>query len=751
MPELTQGEPMHIRASRPVVALATIVLAASLASAHKERPVTSPPRPGSVPELDRKSKHALVVCKASSRPTKAELGDIRQRLKTQTGAARTQAKAEQAAWKLNSKLFKKCRYEHIQAAVNDATDGTDIKVLPGVYREEPSRAQPTTTSGDLPDGSYSYEYHVAHPNDANLIAIMGKKNVTLEGTGADPRDVVIDAGFVKDIPIRGDRADGIIIRNLWARDGNEHCIYVIETDGYVFDRTVGSFCKEYELFSFASDHGLFTDSEAEGGGDSGVYIGGHPDTHLLNRFSAELRTTKMHTNSLGFSGTQGTSVWMHDNDVYDNAVGISFDTENDHPDPPQRWSLIENNLIHDNNLDIYSASTPTPAGGPAYNFLRYPVGTGMWIPGGEDDIIRNNWVYDNQRWGIMIFGNPTEAPVLAETNRDQVTGNIIGVDPDLNPAPNGTVDGPGTTPFAEGTTDVFWGGSGVDNCFAPQDPRSGPVKYGPPTIGGYVCPYPNVGNGGAFPRQDVVFLLLSCVLEEDPMNPGQFVTTDEIYPCPWGHQSFAPYQNKDEKECGNGTVDLGEQCDSGYGGGMSVVETCQSIGHGPGSLDCNAFCDFDASGCAAGTCARYANGSVRVQKLGAPSGDEQVTIELSDMETATAFDPTTEPVDVTIRGAAGVLYQATIAAGDPKWGSKGADTWVYKDPSGTIGGIQVLEVRTGSTGKLSAKIKKASIAGASTEDVIATTVRIGDDCWSGEESCSSGAGATLACKKSNRL
>jgi len=429
---------MHNR-PRQTVLVATAVLAclAGPAAAHKERPIESQPREGSVPDLTRKHRHTLVVCKASSRPSRDALVEIRGRLRSGSAAERQQAKTALATWKQNTKLFRRCRYEHIQAAVNDATDGTGIKVLPGVYREEPSRAQPSGGVPDLADGSYSYEYHVAHPNDANLIAILGKKGLTLEGTGSDPRDVIVDAGFVKDVPIRADRADGIIIRNLWARDGNEHCIYVVETAGYAFDRTVGSFCRDYELFSFASDLGLYTDCEAEGGGDSGVYTGGNPDTSALARFSVEIRRCKMHTNALGFSSTQGSSVWMHDNDVYDNAVGLSFNTQNDHPNPPERQSLIENNLIHDNNLDIYAADTPTPAGGPAYGFLRYPVGTAMWIVGGDDNVIRNNFIYGNQRFGVMLFGNPLEGPILAEVNRNQVYGNVIGVAPDGTPRPNG--------------------------------------------------------------------------------------------------------------------------------------------------------------------------------------------------------------------------------------------------------------------------------------------------------------------------
>ena len=719
--------------------LITAVLAslAGPAAAHKERPITSPPREGSVPDLARKSRHTLVVCKASSRPSREALGQIRERLRGNSGD-REQAKAALAAWKQNTKFFRKCRYEHIQEAVNDAGDDTTIKVLPGLYREEPSRAAPSHGTPDLPGGSYSYDYHVAHPNDANLIAILGKKNLTLEGTGTDPRDVLIDAGFVKDVPIRADRADGIIIRNLWARDGNEHCIYVVETSGYVFDRTVGSFCREYELFSFASDHGLYTDCEAEGGGDSGIYTGGNPDTSPLDRFAVEIRRCKMHTNALGFSGTQGSSVWMHDNDIYGNAVGLSFNTQNDHPNPPERQSLIESNLLHDNNLDIYAADAPTPAGGPAYGFLRYPVGTGMWIVGGTDNVIRNNFIYGNQRFGVMLFGNPLEGPVLAEVSRNQVYGNVIGTAPDGTSHPNGTAEPPGTTGFAEGATDLFWGGSGDDNCWGPQDARSGPVTYGPSTIAGFQpCPFPNTGIAAAFPRQEVGELLLSCILEEDAANPGRFVTADDFYPCPWGHENFSSYQNRDERECGNGHLDLGEQCDAGYPNAPGFPdlnpwadESCLSLGLGTGTLACDAFCDFDTSGCTSSACGAFANGAIKRGRL-----------SVSDMDVAgRTFDPTVDGLDLTLRTAGGAAITVRVPAGASGWRTS-KDGWRF---GGNVAGAASIVVRR--SGKISARLTGAGIAAAPVVEVV---VRIGDDCWRGELSCRS-RGAKASCSKKRR-
>lgn len=573
--------------------VAVFFIAAAPAFAHSERPIASPIRPGPVPDVTRVNPRRIVVCKPSSQPTAAQLADIRQRLATATGEALAQARAEEAAWHRNSELFTECCTEHIQIAVNAADADTDILVLPGLYREEPSRAQPTSARGDNPDGTYSYEYHVAHPNDANLIFLGGKKNITIEGTGARPEDVVIDVGFVKDVGIRADRCTGFIARNFMEKDANEHGVYTVDSDGYVYDHVIGSYNKEYELFAFASDNGLMTDCEAVGGGDSGFYIGGAPDTHELGRYSQILRRSTMHHNVLGFSGTQGTSVLITDCDVYDNAVGISFDSENDHPNFPQRFAVVENNDIHDNNFDIYAATADVPVVGIGYNTLRLPVGTGMTFFGAEDNIIRNNRIYNNSRIGVLLASNPLEAPLSAEIHRNQFVNNKIGVEAGNGAGPNCTAFPPGGS-YRPGGSDFVWDETGNDNCFGPN----GTVKVDPDPIPG-PCPDPNTGREGLAPPRKLA-LLLSCALEQIPgTDPPQYKTRDFAYPCPWGQTNDAPYESRDEAECGNGMIDAGEDCDPGedevppnLGG-----QTCASLGRGSGQLGCDSFCQWDVSDC----------------------------------------------------------------------------------------------------------------------------------------------------------
>jgi hypothetical protein len=728
-----------------LVLVALFVLVSSLASAHSERPIASPIRPGPVPDLNRKNSKSIVVCKASSKPTRPQHKAIIQRIKHPSSPEDlAQARLDETAWHRNSKLFKRCAYEHIQQALNAATDDTDVFVMPGLYREEPSRAQPTSSHGDNPDGTYSYEWHVAHPNDANLI-FLSKNNITIEGTGSHMTDVEIDGGFAKDVGIRCDRCTGIIMRNFWLRDVIEHGVYVVDSDGYIFDHLKGSMCGEYSLFSFASDHGLYTDCDAESGGDSALYIGGDPDTSSLGRYAAELRNTKMHHAALGFSGTQGSSVWMHDNDFYDNAIGISFDSENDHPNFPQRKSLIENNLIHDNNFDVYAPTSDVPARGPAYDFFRYPVGTGMWMIGGQDNVIRNNQVWNNHTFGFLLAGNPLEAPLPAQVHRNQFVGNIMGTDPDGAPAPNGTGFLPGG-PYAPGGSDFIWDGTGNDNCWGLQDPASGPIVTDPDPIPG-PCPAPNTGN--VIPAGNKLFLLLSCQLVPDPMNPGQYVTADLIFPCPFGHANLGPYQNADRQQCGNSVLDRGEDCDTGYGGGGSG--DCADLGLGAGTYTCTSICTYDTTNCAAPTCGHAGASKIALRSLGTPAGNEQASVFVSGLDTAgRTFDPVTEDVSIVLRNDAGLLVNYTIPAGSP-WVVQGRRATLVDSTAPITATTRLIDTDgDGTYDAIQSTMSGATIPGPASSTV-AAVVRVGDDCWRSEMPCAaSGSGHTNLCRKAAR-
>jgi len=722
----------------PVAGLALVLVAAD-ALAHSERPISSPPRPGSLPDPNRKNAHTLVVCKASSKPTKAEHAAIHACLANPACPDLAQAQAKEVAWHRNNRLFRKCRFEHIQEAANAATDNTDILVLPGVYREEPSRAAPTSMMGDNADGTYSYEWHVAHPNDANLI-FLSKKGITIEGTGITPGEVLIDAGFVKDVGLRCDRCEGFIIRNLTEQDANEHGIYVVDSDGYIFDRTVGRYNKEYELFGFASDHGLFTDCEALGGSDSGLYVGGAPNTcgpNTEGRINTVVQRCKMHHNALGFSGTQGNCVELTQNDIYDNSIGISFDSEQDHPNFPMNHCMIVDNDIHDNNLDIYLPPSDLeqnvpPRGGPGYDTLHYFVGSGLWLIGGQSCLVMGNRIWSNNCYGGMLFPNPLETGQngAATTDGNMHIGNTMGA------AAGGANGGNCPAPGA----DFFWEGSGTNNCW--QDNGAVTTDPGPPR-GLPDCSMPNVGVDDP----ENTALLASCVIA-DP-STGQTVG-----PCAWGTTNGNnDYLNGDEHQCGNGLIDPGEDCDpeDQYGTGFIPGETCDSLGQGPGTLACTTTpraCTWDTSGCAASTCAEYGASTTRLTNLAPPGTDDELSFHARNLPGA-AFDPRSEAVSVTLRDDGGTVMTATIPAGSAGWSATAA-SYTYTDPAGTFGGIMDVRLRATpifATAFRAVVTLRGRDLGTAADATTGTVVlRVGNDCWSDTTPCAPHGSSSLLCR-----
>lgn len=261
----------------------------------------------------------------------------------------------------------------------------------------------------------------------------------IEGTGAGPGDVVIDAGFAKEHVVRADRADGVYLRNFTAQRAGFTGVYVIETDGFAIDGLVGRWTDEYGFLIFASDHGLYSDCEAYGNGDAGIYRGSAADLGGA-RWAIEVRHCRSHHNTLGYSGTAGNSVWVHDNEFFEGAATDSLFPN--HPGLPQNSARFERNRIWSNNADYFryrrdgACDRPSAERGYEEGFVcplvAAAVGTGLLIAGGNHNVVTDNWIWDNWRSGTMLFWAP--APARGELDRSKLfdtTGSLAqryGVD-----------------------------------------------------------------------------------------------------------------------------------------------------------------------------------------------------------------------------------------------------------------------------------------------------------------------------------
>jgi len=471
-----------------------------LANPHQARQLNEKGQPVYRPLLPTPASPRLVVCKQPGA----------EGVQAGKDSASLIAKFGDAALKsVNQQLLGECAFEHLQAAVDAVTErGTTLYVLPGLYREQPSiRALEENFGAAVPadreycravlgrgPGKLSYEEQFRCRFIQNTVAIFGDPDYTddncgsdvngvcanpntqmcdssksacqyydlqVEGTGEKITDVVFAGDFMNKPGdpadgqfrylngIRADRADGIFLSNFTTQIYEFNAVYVMETDGYVFDRLLSRWVDEYAFLSFASDRGLYDYTEGYGVADSVQYPGSgsdiyklanHATANLRTRQSTEIRNSRGHHASLAYSGTAGNAPWVHDNEFYKNQTGMATESiYGGHPGMPQDHALWENNKIYSNNKDytrLIETGAPcnsrpprdsgvVPDEAPHFDALPadfreavmdrtvvcpgipFPPGTAALIAGGNYDVIANNQIYDNWRWGLWLVSIPT--------------------------------------------------------------------------------------------------------------------------------------------------------------------------------------------------------------------------------------------------------------------------------------------------------------------------------------------------------
>jgi hypothetical protein len=540
------------------IAVALVATAAALAvpagaGAHAERPTFFPdPDRGEFPRY-RSRGHALVVC----------ADDTKQRIKRYHGWKRLHQK-----W-----LLKNCRYRSIQAAVNRARNGTRILVMPGVYRELGSRGGAPPGCEDVyqrtANGQFALTYDEQRqcPNAQNLIAILGdtngdricdsKCNIQIEGTGSRPEDVRIEGDRSKLNVIRADRADGIYIRNLLVELSDFNNIYVLETNGFRVNRVISRYSREYGILSFTSDHGIYENCDTYGSGDSGVYPGSGPDRHGRadahgHVYGIVIRWCNSHDNNIGSSGTAGNGTLFYKNRFHHNAIGVTTDSfAGGHPGMPQDSSKWTDNLIYSNNKNIFSNDRDAYCKQPPEQrdptvvcpTFQVPVGTGMLIAGGNDNIVEGNYIFDNWRRGTMLHwvpgslrNEPDPAKGTDTSNNNAYLNNCMGIRPAYLGAPDWTTcrgvrDANGL--------DFWWDEEEGTDCEQDQ-----PGCVDTETVKGN-CWSGNVGPDGAQPTSDPAGTLPVCPgMDNGFLFPsvGKFLS---LLPC----ASWDPQTNTDPPGC----------------------------------------------------------------------------------------------------------------------------------------------------------------------------------------------------------
>ena len=403
-----------------------------------------------------KSLTSLALAKASIRDARTKGF----RLRPSQPVTRFSARHARRMLKINRRLQKKCSFDSVQKAVNASGNNDRIVIMPGLYTEPESRSKPTNDPKCNPslvqkdasgDPTPSYEYQVTCPNDQNLVYVQGRAvtgkplpeprsdrrgipqqelgpcvrcNLQIEGSGAKPEDVIIDAGdkyegegpearpsaHAKDVVMRVDRGDGFVGVNFLMRGAREHGFYTEETDGVLLDRTKFFWNADYGHLAFTSDHQRVQNCDGMGAGDAALYPGATPETGSQKtsfypdapRANTVITKCDMRNSALGYSGSMGNAVRITDNHIYGNTAGIASDTLSSagHPGFPADSAEVDNNFIYSNNFNVYDKASPVKP------LVTLPIGTGIVYAGMNDAKVHDNWIFDNWRFGTMLFAVP---------------------------------------------------------------------------------------------------------------------------------------------------------------------------------------------------------------------------------------------------------------------------------------------------------------------------------------------------------
>jgi hypothetical protein len=273
------------------------------------------------------------------------------------------------------------------------------------------------------------------------------------------------------------------VNNTWVenmtgqhyKSGSANAFYWTGVDGYWGNYLTAYDNGDYGVYAYNSTSSGKTPSTfafdyGSWNADSGIYVGGCSDCHAV------VTNSRAYKNALGYSGTNaGGELYLINSEWDHNSTGILPNTLTSEPDPPQRGTTIADNWIHDNN----AADTP----GTGITGIA-PVGVGVGLTGGWDNIVRHNRIENNKHAGVLVewlFTPPYNNQVLYNTfKHNGYSGGTQDADIAIGAATlqncvEGNTDGgkPATMAPADPV--------GIDNCGDDNPLRTGIGRgiYGP--------------------------------------------------------------------------------------------------------------------------------------------------------------------------------------------------------------------------------------------------------------------------------
>ncbi len=271
----------------------------------------------------------------------------------------------------------------IQAAVDQATPGSLIRIAPGTYRE----------AVEVPAGSRDL---VLRGLDRNRVVLDGEDDRV---TGID---VQADGVAVENLTVRDYIGNGLVFAPDPKEPGADVPGGATGADPYSGEPGAGGGAGSgrllqgfrasyvtainnglYGIYAFASRKGVFDHLYASGHPDSGVYVGQCTDCDTLVTDSSAER------NMVGYENTNASGVTVTRSTWRRNRVGVALNSQDKERYAPERDVVVTDNVVEDND------DPRTPRGSSAF-------GIGIVVAGGQDNRIAENDVRGHRGPGILV-------------------------------------------------------------------------------------------------------------------------------------------------------------------------------------------------------------------------------------------------------------------------------------------------------------------------------------------------------------
>lgn len=353
--------------------------------------------------------------------------------------------------------------ESIQAALDAVAPGSTILIEPGVYQENPQaqNALNITKSGirliGMTDGANGVTLQNSGSQRNGIVVVPANRTdcTSCHSTLAPPFSVW--PGVVGD-GVTTTAIQGFEIRNISIEGFINNGLFTERVDDFKIVNVHSINNTNYGIFPTLSSNGLIQQSSAVGADDSGIWVETSTDVRVIDNLADG--------NVNGFEVSNSDRITLENNVARNNTVGMSLFTLTDLVDirPSTNQLIVRNNWVYNNN----KANTGTPGS----LLAELPLGTGILVLGVDNSVVEDNLIEDNSFFGIVVadyclgvqgtsfdcLDTPPPAAFDPVPERNIIRGNVLNN--------NGTAPDAGSpfAPFAADITLFVIGDYG--NCFS---------------------------------------------------------------------------------------------------------------------------------------------------------------------------------------------------------------------------------------------------------------------------------------------